>query len=198
MEFKQPQLLLQVAQLPALQHLTLHYSGFFSASEAAAATASAWPLLPQLRELVLHADWDYEHAFARVLAGVAAATSLTKLYMQLGCSESWGVAVAVCARLTGLTRLKDLHCCLTGPGPCYTPDDDNVSFALGDALALTVLTRLTRLDMTGAAHGVDTTVATAIAGSLKQLQDLRLPYCCLELSSSKAWLACRQLGTSSS
>jgi hypothetical protein len=47
----QVQQLLQLAQLPALQHLALLYN-----SQAAATTASAWQLMPQLQELEICAD----------------------------------------------------------------------------------------------------------------------------------------------
>jgi hypothetical protein len=54
-DFDQPHLLLQLAQLPALTHLALQYNDHDNGDSgaAAAATASAWPLLPQLRELVV-------------------------------------------------------------------------------------------------------------------------------------------------
>jgi hypothetical protein len=79
-EFMPQQPLLQLAQLPALQHLALEYS---SATEAAAATASAWPLLPQLRELVIHHGTTnhlpYRVGWAAIMAGIAAATNVTSL-----------------------------------------------------------------------------------------------------------------------
>jgi hypothetical protein len=54
-DFEQQQLLLQLAQLPALTHLALQYDQRCH-EHAAAATASAWPLLPKLRELeIVHA-----------------------------------------------------------------------------------------------------------------------------------------------
>jgi hypothetical protein len=59
----------------------------------------------------------------------------------------------------------------------------------GDALALTALTRLTRLVLTGAEHEVGTAVATALARSLQQLQSLDLGYCGLQLGSAEG-VAC--------
>jgi hypothetical protein len=49
-DLEQPQLLLRLEQLPALTHLALQYDDLCE-GQPAAATASAWPLLPQLREL---------------------------------------------------------------------------------------------------------------------------------------------------
>jgi hypothetical protein len=68
---------------------------------------------------------------------------------------------------------------------------DRIDFNLlrGDALALTALTRLTRLDLSSARHGVGTAVATALACSLQQLQVLDLSYCSLQLGSAEG-LAC--------
>jgi hypothetical protein len=71
--------------------------------------------------------------------------------------------IAACASLAGLTGLKDLT--IESPSRMVP----------GDALALTALTALTRLDLSGAGCGVDDVVATALACSLKQLQ-------CLDLS----------------
>jgi hypothetical protein len=58
-DFQQPQLQLQLAQLPALTHLALQYDER-SENHGAAATASLWPMLPQLRQLeVAHGMGSY-------------------------------------------------------------------------------------------------------------------------------------------
>jgi hypothetical protein len=55
-DFTEQQPLLQLAQLPALQHLALQYDAFGSEQgHPTAATAPAWALLPQLRELTVEA-----------------------------------------------------------------------------------------------------------------------------------------------
>jgi hypothetical protein len=74
-DFIQQQLLLQLTQLPALQHLKLVYNCQGRAGEAAAADASSWALLPQLRDLVIDVDFDDVCASAAILAGISAATS---------------------------------------------------------------------------------------------------------------------------
>jgi hypothetical protein len=77
--FEQPQLLLQLAQLPALKHLALLYDAECAGCPAIA-TASAWPLLPQLRELkITHYKPPSPAQWEAILAGAAAATGLTKL-----------------------------------------------------------------------------------------------------------------------
>jgi hypothetical protein len=203
-DFEQPQLLLQLAQLPALTHLALQYD-WRCEGEPAAATASAWPLLPQLRELEI----DYNKyalpnqlQWEAILAGAAAAAGLTRLSLDArmisdelqevlgldsddgGRDERWASEVAACASLAKLTCLQDLKIC---------GSDTYFKFNLlrGDALALTALTRLTSLVVIGAEHGVGNAVATALARSLQQLQNLNLSYCCLQLGSAEG-LACLQ------
>jgi hypothetical protein len=95
-DFAQQQPLLQLAQLPALQHLELVYDsnnkGGESAIPAAAATESAWALLPQLRALVIQASYTYarvpesmakvvqrEEEWAAIVAGAAASSTIVKL-----------------------------------------------------------------------------------------------------------------------
>jgi hypothetical protein len=128
-----PQLLLQLAQLPALTHIALQYDVYCEV-DPAAATARAWPLLPQQRELAIlnsvsgppdQPQWE------AMIAGVAAAASLTKLTLdarmltselqhQYGLEddddnidtsleyERFASEVAACARLAKLTCLQDL------------------------------------------------------------------------------------------
>jgi hypothetical protein len=69
-------LLLRLAQLPALQHLVMWY--YHPAH--AAATAHTWQQLSSLQELSMN-FWENSsaHEMQRILAGVQAATSLTKL-----------------------------------------------------------------------------------------------------------------------
>jgi hypothetical protein len=173
---QQPQLLARLAQLPQLQHLSLHYN---SASKAAA-TASAWQQLPALcgLRLVLGFDDPSIQEWVGILNGLAAATSLTSLDLtavattvpvlvepgdEPGALED--VTVAACSQLAHLTNLRELTLC---EGSCLVP---------GDALALTALTGLTCLDLQGVGAGVGDIAATAIAGSCKQLCHLDLRYC---------------------
>jgi hypothetical protein len=151
-EFTQKEPLLQLAQLPTLQHVALQYDGNCMdmsavAVQAAAATATAWESLPQLRELVIDfgvpsvpfVPVPTQRQVAAIVAGAGAATSLTKLVLYGSDSDSLNqlAAVAACASLTGLTRLQDLS---LGFGPALKP-------APGDPVALTVLTGLTRLHL---------------------------------------------------
>jgi hypothetical protein len=210
-DFEQPQLLLQLAQLPALTHLALQYDDFCE-GQAAAATASAWPMLPQLRELeIVHDEPPSQPAWEAILAGAAAAGGLTKLTCLQdltklaldtrmmsdeiqgenlenddGIGERRPLEVAACARLAKLTCLQDLT---VGCGDGYAYGYVNPQLVRGDALALTALTRLTRLVLAGAQHGVGTAVATALACSLQQLQSLDLGDCGLQLGGAEG-LAC--------
>jgi hypothetical protein len=194
---EQLQPLLQLAQLPALQHLSLQYTSY-TGGAAAAATAAAWLLLPQLRELIMRVslplcDLD------RILAGVSAATSLTKLELKVACEEGFqpvhvahdtGARAAPFACMARLTNLKDLCCsfCVCGINinGCY---QDALQLAAGDAQALTALTNLTSLDLACAWDGVGAVAATALASNLKQLQHLCLCSCNLKPSTAEG-LAC--------
>jgi hypothetical protein len=208
--FEQPQLLLQLAQLPALTHLALQYDVQCCVEHRAAATASAWPLLPQLRELEIAQSVNRppsQSQWEAILAGAAAAVGLTKLALDprmLGDDleddssldsddddsdddEGWASQVAACASLTRLTCLKDLT---IGRGAGYGARDKvELNLVHGAALALTALTGPTRLVLAGAQHGVGTAVATALARSLQQLQSLDLGDCCLQLGDAEG-LAC--------
>jgi hypothetical protein len=203
-DFEQPQLLLQLAQLPALTHLALQYDRCCE-GEPAVATASAWPLLPQLRELdVAHGVLPCQDEWEAILAGAAAATGLTRLTLDVRvmtdrsdeeCSlESdgdvdlgWASRVEPCASLANLTCLQDLT---LGAGDNYC----KLNLLWGDALALTALTRLTRLVLAGAGDGVGTAVATALARSLHQLQSLDLGYCCLQLDGAEGFALLEAIG----
>jgi hypothetical protein len=135
-DFEQPQLLLQLAQLPALTHLALQYD-WQCEGQPAVATASAWPMLPQLRELEIdHDTAPGQPQWEAVLAGVAAATGLTRLELDArmlseeqqefqenggvdsdDVDEKWASEVAVCARLANLTGLQDLT--INGSDGCF-------------------------------------------------------------------------------
>jgi hypothetical protein len=153
-DFEQPQPLLQLAQLPALTHLALQYDEWCD-GHAAAATASAWPLLPQLRELDIAKElWSSQPDWEAIVAGVAAAAGLTKLVLDARmCSDElqaefingsddyidqmWASQVAACASLAKLTCLQDLM--VYGIDSLFM-----FNLSRGDALALTALTDLTR------------------------------------------------------
>jgi hypothetical protein len=179
--------LLQLAQLPALQQLGLQYTS----CDAAATTVLVWQRIPQLRELSLVGSLQSTLPRMRfIMAGLAAATNLTKLEVHLympmselqagyegdGSSE---LGLACCGWLAGLPRLQEL--CLD----CETP------LAPGDAIALTSLTSLTRLALPRARDGVGDTRAAALAASLSQLQHLDLREC--RLCSDAALAAIGQL-----
>jgi hypothetical protein len=93
-DFEQRQPLLQLAQLPALQHLELVYSD----AATAAAAAPAWALLPQLRDLVVDcppaSDMLAEHGMAQVVQW----------------EQEWGAIVTAAAAISTITTLK-LHAC---------------------------------------------------------------------------------------
>jgi hypothetical protein len=167
--FEDPEQLRCLAQLPALQHLSLEYWDVTHA----APTAPAWQHLSQLSELSVEQERDdpSPQEFAAILAGVAAATSLTKLSLDARADDRDVVEelieVAACASLAGLTRLRDLT---ISSHSCLVP---------GDALALTALTSLTRLQLASTGSAVDDVVASALACSLTQLRSLDLRGCAL-------------------
>jgi hypothetical protein len=173
--FPEPQPLLRLAQLPALQHLALHYENPCIAASAAA----AWPLLPQLQELDVSNGGSYaEHTFplpqqmSSLLGAMTACSALTKLH--LGCSVGDYVEYAgdfrvvsvhmeVCARLASMTSLQELQL-------------KNMALVPGDAAALTALTAMTKLSVTNTCQweGVDTAAACVLASCLTQLRSLEL------------------------
>jgi hypothetical protein len=164
-------LLLRIGTLPNLQRLKLEYV----APKVTAATAAAWPQLPQLDNLWMSFRMGIptEEQMTTILAAVAAATSLTKLHLQVGAKDDHDrfarpralMHTAACASLSRLTRLKDLTIC-----------EESV-LAPGDALALTALTGLTRLALQGAETGVTDKVVAALARNLTQLQHLDVRHC---------------------
>jgi hypothetical protein len=132
-----PEQLLRLTQLSALQHLTFMYDS----ANIAAATAAAWRRLPRLHSLVIHPCSRPGNGLTRaklpaILAGLAAATSLTSLSVRAG-SQGENVDVrdlAVCTSLAGLKNLRSL--CFKGH--MLSPPD---------TLALQAFTGLTRLQL---------------------------------------------------
>jgi hypothetical protein len=179
----------RLAQLPALQHLTLSYTTL----RLAAATAHVWRQLPQLQELHVKEMDDNDPGMVvqtqSILAGIAAATSLTHLHL-----HSWSLYkkemsdvemadIIVCPRLAGLSRLQKLY--------IHSPMGGSDPF---DALALTALTGLTHLDLAGSSSLVATDSATALAHSLTRLRHLDMGECSpIFLGSTQLMLALGQL-----
>jgi hypothetical protein len=175
-----PDLLLRLAQMPSLQQLSLRYGRGSQDRALAGDTAAAWPQLSQLRELELDLGLlecspgkQQREAICRSLA---ASTGLTKLKLEgahclslsrdkvVGHTEARMYGFSVCGMLAGLTNLQNL--CL-----------QRSHLLPGDALALTALTGLTRLELRSVGAGVGDQAATVIASSCKQLQHLDLSYC---------------------
>jgi hypothetical protein len=191
--FTDPQLLLQLAQLPALQRLSLDYMGYSRNERAAAATASAWPLLPQLQELhVSVPDRDTDCGVACIMSGVAAATRLTKLKLCMGQARVLSRASedAIRSSLAGLRQLRHL----------VVENGGRLRLASADAKVLMALSNLTHLGWRGCTwhgtqliSGVGTTAAPAmmLAVMLTQLQHLDLHGCGLELGTAEG-IACLQ------
>jgi hypothetical protein len=171
-----PEWLLSLAKLPALQSLALQYFPGYYSTQIAADTAAAWSQLPQLRELLLPYTDDSPAPFSQqqwdaICSGISASTRLTKLQLSIDECSTVNLkqrvthgkleGLEVCAKLAGLTNLKDLSM-------------EQSHLAPGDALALTALTGLTRLVLALVGHGVNDLVVTAIASSCQQLRRLNL------------------------
>jgi Leucine-rich repeat (LRR) protein len=169
--FTEHQPLLQLAQLPALQHLSVEYTE----AHVAAAGAAVWLQLPQLRELEITFgdEAPLPSHIAAILDVHAACTQLTRLHLEAvqSLSEEYAYAqpVAACSKLAGLKNLRNL--CIA-QGSKLVPKD---------VRALTALTGLTQLVLSGleSAVDIDDVAATALACSLKQLQHLDLSDCTL-------------------
>jgi hypothetical protein len=159
---QQPELLSALSNLAQLDHISLSYGDAQSAVRAAA----AWRHLSGLRALCLEEGEDptpLGPADSLALAqGLAAATSLTSLGIVGRIVHD---SVQLCAHLAGLTQLQrlEMH---GGEHPC----------SRADALHLTALMNLTKLNLCGAL-GVDDTAACALAVRLTKLQDLQLWLC---------------------
>jgi hypothetical protein len=98
--------LLQLQQLPALQHLTLQYHS----AAGTADSASIWAQLRQLRALQfrngIYFDPRSRDQAAAILSGIKAATSLTQLQLDTSAHKRWAGKVAACCRLAGLKRTQ--------------------------------------------------------------------------------------------
>uniref|UniRef100_A0A383VYM6 Uncharacterized protein n=1 Tax=Tetradesmus obliquus TaxID=3088 RepID=A0A383VYM6_TETOB len=159
----EPEQLLRLAQLPALQELRLLV--LVDEIEVALATAPVWGRLPQLCELQMYwqqacSTWQ---ELAAGVAGIVAAKALTKLYSWTSflvdadgdkAQAAAGVAggrqpamVEVCASIAGLTRLQHLELIELRQ---FT---HSTAFASGlvraDVWHLTALTALTHLALPG-------------------------------------------------
>jgi hypothetical protein len=187
--------LMLTQRLQRLTHLALRYTF----ARDAAAASETWRQLPQLREL----SFEFEEGVrvhrwevSDIVAGVAAATSLTKLALEAYCADEesgeaddeddalveWECApVAVCRQLSSLTGLRDLS---------FTED---TYLKPGDALWLTALTNLTRLVLFNMRDGVGDAAAAAIAHNLTQLRHLDLRWCELGMGGGELAEAVQQL-----
>jgi hypothetical protein len=125
-QFQDVQVLAQLSELEALQHLSLSYEDHTDSAITAAVTATAWPQLSALRSLSIDCERPLSNQqMAALLAGVSAATSLEHLELRRfkvwedGAEDEdldWDdpdamtAPVAICGSLTGLTRLSHLSC----------------------------------------------------------------------------------------
>jgi hypothetical protein len=189
--FRELQPLLRLAQLPALQQLRLEMSSW----QKAAAIAPAWGQLTQLCEFTLYDNSDDPtptgQQVAAVVAGIAAATGLTSLYLHLpyqfsdqqqeaAAAAEGGqqqVPVDVCASISGLTHLSYLT--LGFLEPLRAANSVGLALALvpGDVVALTALTSLTYLDLSAGGRCVGDMEVVALACCLKQLRHIGLDDC---------------------
>jgi hypothetical protein len=180
----QPRHLLKLVQLKTL---ALHH---FEVTDALL-VAATWRLLPQLSEIrmvfrlgkQLQPCSDIQYSMRTLLAAAGAATQLTSLHVQLmDCNEVGHLKpLQACEGLAQLANLKEL----TLSGLCM---------ARGDALALTALTGLTRLqlefitvefDRKYHVHPEGKAAATALARSLTQLCGLVLEGCGYDMGSEE-------------
>jgi hypothetical protein len=155
-------MLRSLLKLQQLQGLALTYS----CGTTAAVTAAAWQQLPRLHELQIDfmANPCSGQEFACVVAGLGAATSLTKLHMDL-CVSDASSSFQVCEQLAGLFRLQDLSISSATP------------IAAGDAQHLSSLVGLTRLSLENLWAGVGDFAAAVLMCSLTRLKDLSLRSC---------------------
>jgi hypothetical protein len=167
--------MVRLARLPALQHVSLRLRT--AEATAAAAAAPALGQLPQLRELRATIGQCSKQQAEAIAASLGAATGLTSL--TLACWQSTsaengaaGIAadaedeneascIAVGGKLALLTCLRELHLV-------------SCSLVPADALALSVLTGLTELDLRCIGAGLTCDVAAALAGKLTELRRLEL------------------------
>jgi hypothetical protein len=187
---EQQRQVLQLAKLPSLQELQLSYRFFW----AAAAAAPTWALLPQLRGLIVERfmttvyrmDAPEQQHIAAALAGAAAATQLTSLQLGSRCldlpllQQQPQLAMPVCGSLTGLSGLR------------YSKLQA-MKLVHGDALALTALTGLTRLDLCNFQDGFGVGAANELVRKLKHLAHLELRCGGIDLGSNAFLAAVGQL-----
>jgi hypothetical protein len=149
-------------KLQQLQGLALTYG----CGTAAAVTAAAWQQLPWLHELRIDfmSNPCSGQELAGVVAGLGAATSLTKLHMVL-CVSDASSSFQVCEQLARLFRLQDLSIRSATP------------IAAGDAQHLSSLVGLTRLSLENLWAGVGDFAAAVLMCSLTQLKALSLRSC---------------------
>ena len=153
-----------LAALSQLQHVALDYDASQSGRDIAGAAAPMWKQLTQLQKLqvCLHPEGkqrQFENQ-AAVVAGLAAAKSLTKLVLaRMHPPEG----VNLCAHVSCLPILAELKL-------------KRGTFSRQDALHLTGLTRLTSLTLYSC-PAVDDAVAVALAHNHQQLLVLALDDC---------------------
>jgi hypothetical protein len=166
---QEPQVLEQLSTLAALTYMEL---GFVDAASSQRA-APVWQHLSMLRSLSIDSDINDPAQLditqgAVLLQGLAAATSLTRLYIGGPIVHE---GLQLCARLTDLSQLQMLEINNAGVA------------SRSDALHLAALTSLTQLNLWGAV-GVDDVAASVLALRLTRLQDLRLVYCGLRSAAA--------------
>jgi hypothetical protein len=190
--------LLHLAQLPALQELSLRYDT--GDVVAAAATAPVWCKLPQLRGLFVGYESSSvtDRQLAKITSGLAAATGLTKLQLtgeschhgeepMYAHSESesetaleqYAYPCSLCRSLARLTRLRDLSIA-TG---LRAPEMSSGCWLRAEGVqALTALTELTRLVLVNRDGRFqhwpgDRDVVALVSGmAAAQLRELELEY----------------------
>jgi hypothetical protein len=150
-----------VRKLQQLQHLALTYT----CGTAAAVTAAAWLQLPWLQELRidLMTNACSSQEFVGVMAGLAAAASLTKLQLDVFVSDAR--CLDMCQHVAGLSRLRDLSVSTATP------------LAACDAQHLSALVGLTLLSLENLWAGVGDFAAAVLMCGLTQLKDLSLKSC---------------------
>lgn len=152
-------------QLTTLQSLDLEYGDVAQA----AGDAHLWATLPRLAALRIIDEeamlWSLEGAALEqqiIMSRLPARTGLTRLELTL-IRRSVDSRVQVCCKLSGLTRLKQLHLeCASNPPPA------------SDCASLVSLRGLTSLTLRSLGEAVDVTAAVALACSMPQLRDLDL------------------------
>jgi hypothetical protein len=162
--------------------LVLSYNRFADALPVAA----TWSHVPQLKEINMAlGGWtvepprDLQQCMQTLVAAAAAAKHLTSLTVSLlGCRTA--EPMLVCETLAQLTNLERLTL-------------SEVRMVPGDALALTALTKLSRLELLRLHEGVGMAAATALVGQLPHLHHLALVYCDVDVQSMEFLAAVARL-----